>query len=132
MASLERVQELLDTAPTIRDRPGAMPLGPVTGSVELRRVSFTYGTAEVLRGVDLLIEPGKFTAIVGPNGSGKSTLLRLMVRLCEPDEGDIRVGGVPLAEATLASIHGRMALVPQRAVLFSQQVVGAMTEGAHL
>lgn len=68
--------------------------------VEIRDVSFSYNGQEVLQGVDLDIRQGDFCAVIGPNGGGKTTLLRLMLGLLKPDQGSIRVLGLPAKEAS--------------------------------
>jgi ABC-type multidrug transport system fused ATPase/permease subunit len=123
LASLERVQELLEVSSSVPQSSQARPIQIDAGRISFRDVSFSYGAEEALQGVSLEIGAGQFTAIVGPNGSGKSSLLRLMARLHDPDEGQVLIDGQPLEGATLESLRSQLAVVPQRPVVFSGTVV---------
>jgi ABC-type multidrug transport system fused ATPase/permease subunit len=119
MASLERVQELLDVPSSVRIQADARPILVSAGRIALRDVSFAHADQDALRGVNLEIAAGELTAIVGPSGAGKSSLLRLIARLCDPDSGAVLIDGQPLHKATLESVRLRLAFVPQRPVIFS-------------
>jgi ABC-type multidrug transport system fused ATPase/permease subunit len=100
------------------DRPRPLPAGPL--DVRFESVRFAYGTgAEVLRGVDLAVEPGEIVAVCGPTGSGKTTLLNLLPRFYDPTAGRVLVGGVETGEAALAELRQAVAIVTQKPVLFS-------------
>lgn len=124
MVSADRVGEVLRTAPSVRApaRP-RVPSAP-TGRVELRGVEFRYPGAErpVLRGVDLVAEPGRTTAIVGSTGAGKTTLLGLVPRLFDVTAGAVLVDGVDVRERDPEELWSRIGLVPQKAFLFSGTV----------
>ncbi len=110
---------------------GAAAAGPGT-AVEFCHVSFAYPTApgrRVLSGIELTCQPGRLTAVIGPTGSGKSTLAALVPRFYEPDEGQVRLGGVPVRELELAQLRRRIALVPQQTVLFSGPVAANLRWG---
>ena len=86
--------------------------------IELEGVSFAYRTGEAdvvpaLRGLDSRIEPGQFVAIIGHNGSGKSTLVKLLTAVLYPDEGEIRIDGIPVREENQWEIRERVAVVFQ-------------------
>lgn len=125
MVSAERIGEILAAESTVRP-----PASPVTfpedarGRVELRGVEFRYPGAEkaVLRGVDLVAEPGQTTAIIGSTGSGKSTLLSLVPRLFDVTAGTVLVDGVDVRAVDLEQLWTRIGLVPQRPFLFSGTV----------
>ena len=93
-------------------------------SLELRDVGFRYSESDpaVLRGVDLLIEPGESVAIVGPSGCGKTTLLKLMLGIHAPQQGEIRVGGVPLAQLGLRGWRDMIGTVMQDDQLFAGSI----------
>jgi subfamily B ATP-binding cassette protein MsbA len=115
-AGAERVLELLNEPPAVRDAPHARPLPePVAGHVELRGVSFTHPSAEhpALRGVSLDVRPGEIVALVGPSGAGKSTLARLLVRFADPQEGAILVDGHDVRDVTLASLRDNVGVLLQ-------------------
>ncbi|MGI5348680.1 ABC transporter ATP-binding protein [Streptomyces sp. CA-250714] len=92
----------------------AQPVAPRGNRVELREVRFGYeADREVLRGVDLVLEPGTVTAVVGPSGSGKSTLVQLLPRFFDPDHGAVLLGGVDLREVGSRELYRRVSFVFQ-------------------
>ncbi|REE97526.1 ATP-binding cassette subfamily B protein [Thermomonospora umbrina] len=92
----------------------AHPVAPEGHRVELRDVRFGYrADHEVLRGIDLVLEPGTVTAIVGPSGSGKSTLVQLLPRFFDPTHGSITLGGVDLREIGLRDLYRSVSFVFQ-------------------
>jgi len=136
--SFERVFEVLDIEPMITeaDDAVAIPAGPAT--VELVDVRFHYprpdevsiasleavatleqvGSAEVLHGVSIKVEPGRVVALVGPSGAGKTTISALIPRLYDPSSGSVRINGLDLRRATLASVVETVGVVTQDAHLF--------------
>jgi ABC-type multidrug transport system fused ATPase/permease subunit len=100
--------------------PVAMPAGPLDARLE--NVSYTYGDQRVLDDVTLWIQADESVAIVGPTGVGKSTLAQLLVRLDDPDQGDVLVGGVNLREADAGSLRDATAIVFQESFLFAASV----------
>jgi ATP-binding cassette, subfamily B, bacterial len=131
-ASGERVLELLDTEPDVRDRPGARPAGRVRGEVELRGVALRYAddARPALDGLDLAVPAGATCALVGPSGAGKSSVLGLVPRLWDPDAGQVLVDGTDVRELTLASLRAQVAVVPQESVLFAASVRDNIAMGA--
>jgi ATP-binding cassette subfamily B protein len=118
-AGLSKLYELLDTPVDVPERPGAVDLTGA-GDIEVDRVSFAYGDGpRVLRDVSLRIPTGTRLALVGPTGAGKSTLAKLVARLYDPTSGSVRLGGVDLRDATLASLRGRIVVIPQEGFLFN-------------
>ncbi|TMH35366.1 MAG: peptidase domain-containing ABC transporter [Betaproteobacteria bacterium] len=97
----------------------------VSARLELRGVGFRYSDAEpvVLEGVNLIIEPGEAVAIVGPSGCGKTTLLKLMLGIHEPQIGEVRVGGLPLAHLGLRSWRDMIGTVMQDDQLFAGSII---------
>jgi ATP-binding cassette subfamily B protein len=122
-ASLNKLFEILDTAPEVDERPGAVALPPA-GELVVDDVTFAYpGTSRpVLEGVTIRVAAGERLAIVGATGAGKSTLAKLMARLYDPDSGGVSFGGVDLRDATLASLRERIVVVPQEGFLFDGTV----------
>jgi ABC-type multidrug transport system fused ATPase/permease subunit len=112
-AWLDGIQPLPDPAD-----PKQLPDGPLR--VRFEDVRFAYGTeAEVLRGVDIAVEPGEIVALCGATGSGKTTLLNLLPRFYDPTGGRVLVGGVDTRDIPVAELRGAVAIVTQKAVLFS-------------
>jgi ATP-binding cassette, subfamily B, bacterial len=98
--------------------PKALPDGPLR--VDFEDVHFAYGTeAEVLRGVDLALEPGEIVAVCGPTGAGKTTLLNLLPRFYDPTGGRVLVGGIDTRDVAVTELRDAVAIVTQRPVLFS-------------
>lgn len=106
-----RIRDVLDV-PALPEP--ARPVAPRGHRVELRGVRFGYDPArEVLRGVDLVLEPGTVTAVVGPSGSGKSTLVQLLPRFFDPDEGAVLLGGADLREIGSRELYRAVSFVFQ-------------------
>ena len=94
-----------------------------SSSVELRDIHVSFGTLEVLRGVDLRVERGRTTCVIGPSGSGKSTLLRCVNRLQEPDSGDLLLDGESVIKADPDALRQRVGMVFQHFNLFGHRSV---------
>jgi len=94
-----------------------------SSSVELRDIHVSFGTLEVLKGVDLKVEKGRTTCIIGPSGSGKSTLLRCVNRLQEPDSGDLLLGGESVISSDPDALRQRVGMVFQHFNLFGHRSV---------
>lgn len=119
----ERLADIVLTAP---EREVLVPpRADVSSQLELRGVGFRYSDAEpvVLRSVNVLIEPGESVAIVGPSGCGKTTLLKLILGIHEPQVGEVRVGGVPLAHLGLRSWRDMIGTVMQDDQLFAGSII---------
>ncbi|CAL9557828.1 Iron import ATP-binding_permease protein IrtA [Nocardiopsis dassonvillei] len=109
--ALGRIREVLAVPPLPEP---ARPVAPRGHRVELRGVRFDYGDGrEVLRGVDLVLEPGTVTAVVGPSGGGKSTLVRLLPRFFDPTGGSVSLGGVDLREIDGRELYRKVSFVFQ-------------------
>jgi ATP-binding cassette, subfamily B, bacterial MsbA len=123
LAAAQRVFDVLDIEPTIRDRPGAQPLQIAGGEVRFEAVRFGYQPGTVaLDGVSLTVPAGSTVALVGPSGAGKSTLLNLIPRFYDADNGTIAIDGQPVGSVTIASLRGAVALVSQEVSLFDDTV----------
>ena len=120
-----RINEVLDTVPDIRDGENSrqLVLPEKSGSVEFRSVNFKYLVSgsgdDVLHGIDLMVEPGEFVAIVGGTGVGKSSLVNLIPRFYDVTEGAVLVDGVDVREYPVAELRNRIGMVLQNNVLFS-------------
>lgn len=131
-ASVERIAWLNAVPRTIEDPPeadgAALPAGPL--AVELRDVSFSYDgddTARTLRDVAFHLPAGRVLGVVGRTGAGKSTLMRLVARLYDPTEGEVRLGGVDLRDTRLADLRRRVGVVTQDVHLFRASVRDNLT-----
>ena len=127
MAALDKIFDLLDTEPDMKDAPDAIDPGPLRGEIELRGVSFGYGDDPVegewaLRNVDLHVPEGQTLALVGATGAGKSTLAKLVARFYDPQEGQVLVDGRDLREVRQRALRRQLGIVPQEGFLFSGSV----------
>jgi ATP-binding cassette subfamily B protein len=127
VAGAARARRLLATGSAI-DEGGSRSLPPGRLGLELERVGFAYADGvPVLQDVALSLAPGGVLGVVGRTGSGKTTLGRLLVRLIDPLEGAVRLGGVDLRDAPLAQVRARVALVPQDVRLFQASLRDNLT-----
>jgi len=122
----DRIFDLLDTPPELRDDPDAQPLPPITGEVRFEEVAFDYGDhAEarvVLQGINLVAAPGQIVALVGPSGAGKTTLANLIPRFYDPTAGRITIDGRDIRHVQVRSLRQQIGIVPQETALFSGSV----------
>ena len=123
LAAAQRIFEVLDVEPTIRDMPGARPLHIAGGEIRFEHIRFGYvpGTAAI-DDLSLTIPAGQTVALVGPSGAGKSTILNLIPRFFDIDSGSIAIDGQDVREVTIASLRGAIALVAQEVSLFDDTV----------
>jgi ATP-binding cassette subfamily B protein len=151
LVSFDRVFEVLDLEPLIKEKPGAVTLpraDPGTGAapeISFDRVSFRYPTAAevslaslesialkapertdaaagVLHDVSFTAPSGQLTALVGPSGAGKTTITALVSRMYDPNDGGVLIGGQDLRDVTLESLHGAVGVVTQDAHLFHDTI----------
>jgi ABC-type multidrug transport system fused ATPase/permease subunit len=124
MAAGEQVLKLLDTPPEVADRPDAIQIPSIKGRIEFENVSFRYreNTPEVLKEINLLIEPGQTVALVGPTGAGKTTIANLTARFYDVTEGVVKIDGYDVREITQDSLHRQIAIVTQDPFLYSRSI----------
>jgi ATP-binding cassette subfamily B protein len=142
MVSFDRVFEVLDLEPMIREAPDAVPVPAGDRSVEFEHVSFSYpsaaevslasleevalpehgGPTAVLHDVSFRVEPGHLVALVGHSGAGKSTIANLVPRLYDATSGSVRVGGLDVRQATADSLRAAIGVVSQDAHLFHDTI----------
>ena len=130
-ASAARIQEVLNTVPTIGDPASPVEPANATGLVEFKGVTFGYpgGEHPVLEDLSFELQPGQTTAIIGGTGSGKTTLVDLIPRFFDVSQGSLLVDGVDVRRQRLERLWGAMGLVPQRAYLFSGTVADNLRFG---
>ena len=123
LAAAERLFEVLDMPPDLREIPDAVALPPGPGEVSFEGVSFAYDTDHpVLSDVSLTVAPGTTVALVGASGAGKSTLINLVPRFLDVTAGRVLVDGHDVRGLTLDSLRSRIALVTQETFLFDDTV----------
>ncbi len=122
-AAAERVFEVIDSVPEIRDKPDAPTLPPIKGHVVFEDVSFGYNKDKlILQNVNLEAKPGETIALLGPTGSGKSTIIRLLPRFYDVTSGRILVDGYDVRDVKLESLRRCMGIVSQEIFLFNMTV----------
>jgi ATP-binding cassette subfamily B protein len=120
MAALEKIQSVFDTTPKLADPPDAPDLPHVQGAIDLDHVTFGYArNAPVIHDVTLHINAGETVALVGATGAGKSTLAKLIARLYDPQDGEVRIDGHELRSVRLGSLREQLGIVPQEGHLFA-------------
>jgi ATP-binding cassette, subfamily B, multidrug efflux pump len=130
LASLERIQQVLDEARPAEPPGGDEDAAPLTPSLRFSHLTFAYdGRTPVLHDVSFEVQPGAMVAVVGPTGSGKTTLGLLLARLWEPPRGTVFVGGVDVTTLRLQRLRASVAWVPQDAFLFSRALLDNTTLG---
>ncbi|MFD9395247.1 ABC transporter ATP-binding protein [Streptomyces sp. NPDC060000] len=120
-AGAERITEVLDAQPSVRDPEVPVPSWPVRGWVGLHGVSFRYPDAarESLTDVTFTVGPGELILVTGASGAGKSTLSKLLTRFYDPDSGVICLDGVPLTDVPLEFVRENTALLPQQTLVLN-------------
>ena len=122
-ASGERILSVLAQTPNVCDRPHARPAPLLQGNVQLENLHFAYEPGhDILKGINLSVQPGQQVALVGPSGSGKSTLMSLLLRLYDPTTGRILMDGHDLRDYTLDSLRPQMSVVLQESLLFTATI----------
>jgi subfamily B ATP-binding cassette protein MsbA len=122
LAGAERVFEVLDETPDVKEKPGAREAAPFSDALEFRGVSFGYGDKLVLKNINLRIGVGEMVAIVGMSGVGKSTLADLIPRFYDVGAGQITLDGVDVRDLTLKSLRAQVGIVSQHTFLFNDTV----------
>jgi ABC-type multidrug transport system fused ATPase/permease subunit len=122
MAAGERIFEVLDVEPEVRDAPDAIPLPPIEGQVDYNHVTFGYGDVEILHDIDLHIAPGQTVALVGETGAGKSSMINLLMRFADIWSGSVTIDGHDVRDVTQASLRSQLGVVLQDTFLFGGTV----------
>jgi len=123
LGSAERVVEILQAQPEIREIPNPVHLRRARGEVEFRNVSFRYvDSIPVLKNISFTVRPGETLALVGATGVGKTTIASLIPRFYDPDEGEILIDGIDIRKLSLNSLRRQISLVSQDVFLFNGTV----------
>jgi ABC-type multidrug transport system fused ATPase/permease subunit len=127
----QRIFEILDTEPLIKEKPGAIQMGKARGEVEFKDISFSYGsTAPLLHDISFKVEPGQLVALLGGSGSGKTTIINLISRFYDVTEGSITIDGTDIRDVTLASLRKNVVITQQDIFLFSSTIRDNIAYGA--
>ncbi len=123
MASLERIQKILDAENTIREVKNPTPIEDLKSQIQLKDVCFSYNTGgEVLSHINLQVKKGETIALVGQSGSGKSTLVDLIPRYHDVTEGSIEIDGIDVRQLSLCQLRSLIGNVNQEAILFNDSI----------
>ena len=131
MASIERINKILDAKNDIVEPADAKPCKGFNDSISIEHVSFKYpeGSKIILNDINLKIEKGKNIAIVGESGAGKSTLVDLIPRFYDPQEGSIKVDGADIRDLKIADLRGLIGNVNQEPILFNDTIFNNIAFG---
>jgi ATP-binding cassette subfamily B protein len=135
-ASAERVFEILDTVPDVRDEPGVTALAVKQGHVRFENVSFSYGkramksiASDVLKDISFEALPNQVIALLGPTGSGKTTVVNLLPRFYDPTGGCITIDGTDIRKVTINALRSQIGMVLQETTLFAATIGENITFG---
>ncbi len=130
--SASRVFEVLDTVPSIVNKPDAKSIEPLQGHVAFENVTFTYdGVRNVLKGVSFNVEPGEMIGLVGPSGGGKTTLINLICRFYDVKDGSVKIDGFDVRDLELSSMRRQIGVVLQEPYLFHGTIAENIAYGSH-
>lgn len=121
-SSAERVFDILDTVPDVKDEPDALAFTIQSGKVQFEQVSFSYGRQTVIKDIDFEVQSGQIVALLGATGSGKSTIISLIPRFYDPTMGKVMIDGVDIRKMTLQSLRSQIGIVLQETTLFAASI----------
>ena len=129
LASVERIEDILNAEIKIKDDPNAVALESFEDRIEYQNVSFAYEEKEVLKTIELSIPKGSMVALVGQSGSGKSTIADLLPRFHDIEKGEIMIDGKNIKSYTINSLRSQMGIVTQESILFNDTVKNNIAYG---
>jgi subfamily B ATP-binding cassette protein MsbA len=122
LASIERVEEIINSHEVIIEKPKAISVSNFKEAIEFKNVSFRYEDELVIKNLNLKINKGQTIALVGPSGSGKSTLTDLIPRFYDPVEGSITIDGIDIRDYKILELRALMGIVTQESILFNDSI----------
>jgi len=129
IAASIRIYEVLDTSPTVQEKPQTYELATFKNSVFFEDIWFSYADQEILKGINLEVKRSQILAIVGPSGAGKTTLLDLIPRFYDPQKGRILIDGRDIKEVSLKSLRQFIGIVTQETILFNDTIKANIAYG---
>lgn len=128
-ASTERIDAVIEAENTIQEKEDALAVSQFNDKVEYRNLTFSYGTSDVLKNINLTVEKGKTIALVGQSGGGKSTMVDLLPRFYDAKEGGIYLDGKDLRDYKIKDLRALMGIVSQQSILFNDTVFNNIALG---
>jgi len=129
VAASERIYEILETKPSVLEKPGAYVLTGFKNNIVFEDVGFSYADQQILKGINLEIRKDSVLAIVGPSGTGKTTLVDLIPRFYDPKRGRILIDGIDVKEISLKSLRQQIGIVTQETILFNDTIKANIAYG---
>jgi subfamily B ATP-binding cassette protein MsbA len=130
LAAATRIFEVLDTKPSVSERPNAVELPRIRTGVRFKDVYFKYEDKDILKDINLEVRVGDIVAFVGPSGAGKTTLVNLVPRFYDVTKGSITIDGVDIRDCMLKSLMGQIGIVTQETILFNDTVRSNIAYGS--
>ncbi len=121
-ASMERINKLLEIEPEIKEAENPQEIDTKTASLEIKNLSFAYDEKKVLKNINMTIKPNQKVAIVGKTGCGKTTLIKLIMRVYDNYEGEIKLNNYNIKEIKISNFKETISLVSQETFLFSKSI----------
>ena len=121
-SAAERIFDIMDTIPEVKDDPNAIVLSKLLGKVAFENVYFSYGNRMILSDINLEVKPGQIIALIGATGSGKTSLVNLIPRFYDPSKGLIKVDDTDIRKLTLSSLRSQIGIVLQDSTLFADTI----------
>ncbi|MBU0548162.1 MAG: ABC transporter ATP-binding protein/permease [Candidatus Omnitrophica bacterium] len=122
MAASERIHEVLETEPSVKEPLVPKSLTGFKQNIKFNDIWFSYADMQVLKGINLEVGFGQMLAVVGPSGTGKSTLVDLIPRFYDPQKGSVFIDGVDVREFSLKSLRNQVGIVNQETILFNDTI----------
>jgi len=129
IAASTRIHAVLETPPSVKEAAGPGELSGFDEKIVFENVSFKYGSAPILKNINLQIKKGEVLAIVGPSGAGKTTLLDLIPRFYDPESGRVLIDGRDIKEFSFRSLRANIGIVTQETILFNDTIRGNISYG---
>lgn len=128
--AIERTIEIFEKEATVKEKPGAIELPPMSKEIRFENVYFKYQDQWVLKNFNLVAKKGQLIALVGPSGAGKSTVVNLLPRFYEVTQGRITIDGIDIRDVTFKSLRGQIGIVTQETFLFNDTVENNIKYGS--
>ncbi len=130
VAASTRIHEVLETFPSVEEKPSPMELAGFKNDVVFENIWFNYDNKEILKNINLKVRRGSMLAVVGPSGVGKSTMIDLIPRFYDPKKGRLLIDGVDIKDVSLKSLRNQIGIVSQETILFNDTIRANIAYGS--